>query len=768
MERVKAPTSWHLLGALLGAGLGAAAGLGAGAGQAEAPAGDPPRPGPAGERADDAPPPRFQTRRERSLGGIEPDSLLAADLDGDGYTELVAACLDPGRLLLWRGTPEGLTDEPAIIPVGGFPLRPVALPPGAHGALPGRRLVAVASRSRREVTVLDLLGASPDRVLARYAGPGEDWIPRALAVGDPAGDGRCEIAVASERSVAAFAPEKEPRIEPRERSTPRCALVPSGGGGVWIGYQETMDLRAALVPPGVSGARLALSGFPRDLVELEANGSGGPQIAVAGGDRSLWLFDASAIAQGPREIEIDEIPLRVIAADLDGDAREELVILCWYTLGWQILDPPSAGSRARGPSGYAGQTPRDLAVGDFDGDGSQDLVFANRDARVLSFLYGDGDGGLRTCTRARVGRAPSSIACGDLDGDGAPDVAVIDASDNAISVLLNRRGTIGDPPARSFALRGEDLVLRSLRCADLDADGRFDAALLVTGAWGARLVWLPGDGQGGLGEARKLDAGRSGSALLLLDLDADGRPEAIVADAEADEILILRPLGAAPGATPPAPPRRLALPSGPVALAAIELDDDPTPEVAVALGGPGDRLGIAFLDAIEDGDGPALTERLHLAARLRADLPGAPLDIAAGDLDGDGRDDLVLLALDRPGSVSGWVLPMLRRKNGFVRGPARPTGLRPHHLALGDVDGDGRADLFVASQNTHVIDAWRSLFRPEGAAKPGSGLERLDGLGAGLGCLDVALVDLNGDGRLDVLAANAFSDDVAAIPNLGP
>ena len=42
-------------------------------------------------------------------------------------------------------------------------------------------------------------------------------------------------------------------------------------------------------------------------------------------------------------------------------------------------------------------------------------------------------------------------------------------------------------------------------------------------------------------------------------------------------------------------------------------------------------------------------------------------------------------------------------------------------------------------------------------------LERLDDLGAGLGCLDVALADVDADGDLDVLVANAFSDDVTVI-----
>ena len=87
------------------------------------------------------------------------------------------------------------------------------------------------------------------------------------------------------------------------------------------------------------------------------------------------------------------------------------------------------------------------------------------------------------------------------------------------------------------------------------------------------------------------------------------------------------------------------------------------------------------------------------------------------------------------------------------------TGLAPAAIDAGDVDGDGRAELFCAAQNSHNVNVWT-------AHDDGRVLRRLSDLGAGLGPLDVHLVDLDGDGRLDLLTANNFSGDLSVAYNL--
>ena len=96
---------------------------------------------------------------------------------------------------------------------------------------------------------------------------------------------------------------------------------------------------------------------------------------------------------------------------------------------------------------------------------------------------------------------------------------------------------------------------------------------------------------------------------------------------------------------------------------------------------------------------------------------------------------------------------------GFRRAALVETGLAPAAIAVGDVDGDGRAEIFCAAQNSHNVNLWT----PTGDEPL---LRRLPDLGAGLGPLDVHLVDLDGDGRLDLVTANNFSHDLSVAYNL--
>jgi hypothetical protein len=389
-----------------------------------------------------------------------------------------------------------------------------------------------------------------------------------------------------------------------------------------------------------------------------------------------------------------------------------------------------------------------VAALDFDGDGRLDIAIANRDTLGVSLLPGDGRGGLALAETVPVGQFPNSIAAGELYGDAKSELFVLNSKDHSLSVIAHAAD--GWRASTAITVGSEP---RAVRCGDLDGDGFADAALLVTDAQGARVVELFGDGHGALAARAaipELAVGRAGDDLLLADLDGDHRPELAVADHESGAVWLVQ-------SSAPRVARRFAVPSSPVALEAIQLDADPEAEIAVVLGAPGERTGIALLDSQRAADG---TLALRETASLR--FTGAPLDVASGDLDGDGRADLVVLCLLSPGSVEGWIQPWLRKAGAelaFVPGDALPTGQNPHHLVCGDADGDGRADVFVAAQNSHLVNGWRSKRASGGALD----LERLDDLGAGRGPLDLALCDVDGDGRPDLAIANAFSNDVSLI-----
>src|SRR5438034_809369 len=91
---------------------------------------------------------------------------------------------------------------------------------------------------------------------------------------------------------------------------------------------------------------------------------------------------------------------------------------------------PSAPSVTCGSAGFApatnagvGTSPFSVALGDFNGDGKQDLATANFTSNNVSILLGTGTGTFGAATNFAVGSVPQSVAVGDFNGDGKQDLA---------------------------------------------------------------------------------------------------------------------------------------------------------------------------------------------------------------------------------------------------------------------------------------------------------------------------------------------------------
>jgi hypothetical protein len=127
--------------------------------------------------------------------------------------------------------------------------------------------------------------------------------------------------------------------------------------------------------------------------------------------------------------------------------------------------------------------------------------------------------------------------------------------------------------------------------------------------------------------------------------------------------------------------------------------------------------------------------------------------VAIGDVNGDGKSDLLTAGSSSPDGGYGEVGVLLATGNGrFQRFPSFATydsgGMYPSAIATGDVNGDGRLDVVVSNYaNIGVL-----LGNGDGTFQP----VRTFGAGANA----VALADVNGDGKLDLLLATNNTAEV--------
>lgn len=186
------------------------------------------------------------------------------------------------------------------------------------------------------------------------------------------------------------------------------------------------------------------------------------------------------------------------------------------------------------------------------------------------------------------------------------------------------------------------------------------------------------------------------------------------------------------------------------AVAVADLDGDGLPDVVAAyssISGAPPHPGFVAV-YLQDPARPG-----HFRPVSTYAVGNDPVSVAIGDLNGDGRPDIVtanaILATSGAGVSDVSVLLQDAAHPGqFLPAASYATGPNPQGVAIGDLDGDGKPDLAVADD----LGVTLLLQNPGGPA--GTFLPRQE-ISIGEPVYSIALADLNGDGRLDLIVTNA-------------
>ncbi len=698
--------------------------------------------------------PRLAARHELNSPGT-PRGLATADLDDDGRDELLAVMDFPGELAIWGGLTSGLGGSrlPQSLAIGDFSLGPCI-----ERAASAPPVVVLAGRGDEALRRVHMSPAESGEWQADSEIVELGARPRALAVGAWTDGGEPWTAVGLEGGEVRFFQGATPRgsLALGDELITCMTFLPVVGL-LAVGCQAGPSLR--WVAPGEQGfeelGAVELDWIPRALERHALAPGEAPRLCVAGGDLELWLVDPRTARDGaspltaddprrPIELQAGALPISLERSDVDGDGSIDLLVLHHGDGRLVILEEFDGRAPGRNRTLYGGPLPWDLAAGDFDGDGFEDLAIGDAAAGILSLYFGQ-EGGLRTHVDHAATPAPHSMAVGDLDGDGRPEVGLLSALEDRL-VVVDAAGRIRADlrvPPESDALN----------LGDVDGDGALDAVLISAGDGGAAVaaVWGAGDGRLAPAEsvARLPLEGKPFDAVTV-DVDGDGDAEVIVSDAAGGKLWIVDHAGG----------RQLrvraeqVVGSGAGPLCAVRGPAGQFVGVALGQRDAAQRFGLALL-LPADRARPFELEQVGFLV-----LPRPPEDVVAADFDGDGRPDVAALMAGVSDNTPGSILVALSPRSegeGFAMQAEMPTGPKPFHLAAGDLDGDGCAELFATSQYANRVTTW--IGRPDRQRALRAGFN----LGAHLGCMNIEVADMNGDGRLDVIVGNNHSADFSVL-----
>jgi uncharacterized protein (TIGR03437 family) len=533
------------------------------------------------------------------------------------------------------------------------------------------------------------------------------------------------------------------------------AVADNGSSSVYVllGNGNGTFKPAVAYPAGLNSLSITAADF---------DGDGIPDIASTAEDGSVTILFGNGngtFRAGSSFKTVSATPFYIAAADLNRDGRADLVTADGYAGSVTVFLNTGRGAFQRGSSYAVSPDPNSLVIADYTGDGKPDVIVGSGDARLfwgsensgkVDFLPGNGDGTLQALALTNTGSPnPVFLAIADFNGDGVPDAAIKGGSNSVLLFAGSKTGVFKPPVTISTG----QLTPAGAVAGDFNGDGKPDLA--VTDASGAVGVML--NSASGLQAPSTFSSGGAGAhAIATADFDGDGKLDLAVTNVASGKTVIFRGVGN--GAFQPLQTYSTGV--YPANIIAADVNGDGRPDLIVLDSGTSfsspPASGAVYV-LINSGGG-------NFQAPVRYTASNYPIAVAAADVNGDGRPDLIVATQD---SSFAYHLAILLNNGGGGFGPAAliDTEFGPNSLAVRDFNGDGKADIVVAhccgdTNMTYLQGAGDGTFSAE-----------VDFIGGPSPDL-VQVADLNGDGLPDLVVAgggNGISAAaIAGMLNTGP
>jgi len=549
------------------------------------------------------------------------------------------------------------------------------------------------------------------------------------------------------------------------------------------GPDQTFQLYLGATGTGATQQLFATGVDPLSVAAADINGDGQPDLIVANyGDNtvSVLLNTTAAGAAVPsfapqQAFATGTNPRSVTIADVNGDGKPDIIVAnrASNTLS-VLLNTTAAGATL--PSFAAQQTfatganPFSVAIADVNGDGKPDLIVANGNDNTVSILLNSTASGAGISSFAAqqtfaTGTSPVSLCAADINGDGKPDLLVANVNDNTVSVLLNNTATgtmTSTFGAQQTFVAGT--APESLAAADINGDGKPDVVVTNLHANTVSVLLnttVSGAITSDFAARQTFATGANPIAVAAADINGDGRPDLIVANVDDGTISTLLNITATGAMMPSFAAQKSFTTGSPVSITSVDLNSDGKLDVIVA------NAGSNTVSVLLDATGLADTA-INFATQQpfnTGSYPGSTItaDIDGVDYNGSGKPDVIVAnTLGNTISILRNITPPGANTPSFSAQQVLTTGTNPMALAVADVNGDGKPDLLAANMGDNTVSVLLNTTVP-GSASPKFATQQT--FATGTGPYSLTTTDIDGDGKPDLIVANSGGGGVSVLLN---
>lgn len=400
------------------------------------------------------------------------------------------------------------------------------------------------------------------------------------------------------------------------------------------------------IPGGASGKVITVTAN-----SLTGYAQGSFNITFSGGNTCDAMTNKSFAEK--KDFNTGGSPYATATVSMDADNKADVAVVDFSANSISLfannsfdssIDLASAGSK---PTGLQ---PADIAYGDFDGDGKQDMVTANYNSSTVSVFMNTASANTLSFADAQTFATesnPRSIFIHDVDRDGRPDIIIANLNSASVSVLRNTSGGLGlisFASSVSFAVGAGPVALFAL---DLNKD--LLPELIVVNSQANTVSVLKNTSTGpadiAFGEKTDLNTGSQPMAVFLQDINADGQADILVANATGNSISVFKNTGT--------------------------------------------NGAIAF------------------AAKVDFETGAGPISINVSDVNGDDLPD-ACVANFYDASVSVLINKSSNSSTSFAPRLDFPTGSNPQGINVADINGDSKPDIIVANNGDNTISVLKS------------------------------------------------------------